>query len=64
MLKETFETGRAHKPIRLWSRYEQQLGDAFDEMTSDIITKTNLPVESILEIHLSQLQQRFSLVMG
>ena len=64
MLKETFETGRAHKPVRLWSRYEQQLGRAFDDVTFDIITKTSLPVESILEIHLSQLQQRFSLLMG
>jgi len=64
MLKQTFETGRAHKPVRLWSRFENQLGRAFDEITFDIITKTNLPVESILEIHLSQLQQRFSLLMG
>jgi len=64
MLKETFETGRAHKPVRLWSRYEQQIGRTFDEITNDIITKTNLPVGSILEIHLSQLQQRFSLLMG
>jgi ABC-type glycerol-3-phosphate transport system substrate-binding protein len=64
VLKETFEHGRAHKPVRLWSRYEQQLGRAFNEITNDIITKNNLPVESILEIHLSQLQQRFSLLMG
>jgi hypothetical protein len=64
ILKETFEHGRSYKPVRLWSRYEQQLGHTFDEITNDIITKTNLPVESILEIHLSLLQQRFSLIMG
>jgi len=64
ILKETFEHGRSYKPVRLWSRYEQQLGHTFDEITNDIITKTNLPVESILEIHLSLLQQRFSLLMG
>ena len=64
ILKETFEHGRPHKPVRLWSRYEQQLGQAFDEITNDIISKKSLPVDSILEIHLSQLQQRFSLLMG
>ena len=64
MLKETFENGRSYKPIRLWSRYEQQLGFAFDEITNDIITKKDLPIESILEVHLSRLQQRFSLLIG
>jgi hypothetical protein len=64
ILKETFEHGRSYKPVRLWSRYEQQLGHTFDEITNDIITKANLPVESILEIYLSMLQQRFSLLMG
>jgi multiple sugar transport system substrate-binding protein len=64
MLKETFEHGRSHKPLRLWSRYEQQLGHAFDDITKDIISKTSLPAESILEIHLSLLQQRFLLLMG
>lgn len=64
MLRETFEHGRAHEPIRLWSRYEQQLGQTFDEITNDIITKPNLPIESILEIYLSQLQHRFSMLMG
>lgn len=64
MLKETFEHGRSYKPIHLWSRYEQQLGTAFDSITDDIITKENLPIDSILEIHLSQLQQRFSLLLG
>jgi multiple sugar transport system substrate-binding protein len=63
MLKETFETGRSHRFLRLWSRYEQQLGYAFDEITNDIITQTNQPVESILENHLSQLERRFSLIM-
>jgi len=64
VLRETFERGRAHKSVQLWSRYEQQLGHAFDEITEDVITRTNLPVDSILEIHLSQLQHRFSLLMG
>jgi multiple sugar transport system substrate-binding protein len=64
MLKETFEHGRSYKPIRLWSRYEQQLGFAFDDITSDIITKKDLPIDSILEVHLSRLQQRFSLLIG
>ena len=64
ILKETFERGRSHKPMRLWSRYEQQLGRAFDDITNDIITKENLPVELILEIHLSTLQRRFSLLLG
>lgn len=64
MLKETFENGRSYKPIRLWSRYEQQLGFAFDDITNDIITKQDLPIESILEVHLSRLQQRFSLLIG
>ena len=64
ILKETFERGRSYKPIHLWSRYEQQLGFAFDDITNDVITKPNLPIESILEIHLSQLQQRFSLLIG
>ncbi len=63
-LKETFEHGRSYKPIRLWSRYEQQLGFGFDDITNDIITKKDLPVESILQVHLSQLQQRFSLLTG
>ena len=64
VLKKTFETGRAHKSVQLWSRYEQQLGRALDEITADVISKSNLPVDSILEIHLSQLQHRFSLLMG
>jgi ABC-type glycerol-3-phosphate transport system substrate-binding protein len=64
VLKETFETGRAHKSVNLWTRYEQQLGRAFDEITADVISKSSLPVDSILEIHLSQLQHRFSLFMG
>jgi hypothetical protein len=50
--------------VQLWSRYEQQLGRALDEITADVISKSNLPVDSILEIHLSQLQHRFSLLMG
>ena len=64
ILTETFEHGHSYKPIRLWSRYEQQLGFAFDDITNDIITKKELPIESILEIHLSKLQQRFSLWLG
>jgi hypothetical protein len=64
VLKKTFETGRAHKSIYLWTRYEQQLGHAFDAITDDVIAKSKLPVDSILEIHLSQLQHRFSLLMG
>jgi ABC-type glycerol-3-phosphate transport system substrate-binding protein len=64
ILKETFEHGRSYKPVRLWSRYEQQLGFAFDDIVNDIITKQDLPIESILEVHLSQLQQRFSLLIG
>jgi ABC-type glycerol-3-phosphate transport system substrate-binding protein len=64
ILKETFEHGRSYKPVRLWTRFEQQLGQAFDDITSDIISKNTLPVESILEIHLSLLQQRFSLLLG
>jgi hypothetical protein len=64
VLKETFETGRAHKSVNLWSRYEQQLGHALDEITSDVLHKSTLPVDSILEIHLSQLQHRFTLLMG
>ncbi len=64
VLKETFETGRAHKAIQLWSRYEQQLGRMLDDITADVVSKPNLPVDSILEIHLSQLQHRFSLMMG
>jgi len=64
MLKETFENGRSYKPIRLWSRYEQQLGFTFDDITNDVITKMDLPIDSILEIHLSRLQQRFSLLIG
>jgi len=64
MLRETFERGHAHTPIRLWSRFEQQLGQTLDEITNNIITKPDLPIESILEIHLSQLQQRFALLLG
>jgi len=64
MLQETFEHGRSYKPMRLWSRYEQQLGFAFDDITNDTITKKDLPSESILEVHLSQLQQRFSMLIG
>jgi multiple sugar transport system substrate-binding protein len=64
VLKKTFESGRAHKSIHLWTRYEQQLGRAFDEITKDVISKSSLPVDSILEIHLSQLQHRFSLLIG
>ena len=64
VLKETFETGRTHKSVQLWTRYEQQLGHALDEITEDVLSKANLPVDSILEIHLSQLQHRFSLLMG
>lgn len=64
ILTEAIEHGRSYKPIRLWSRYEQQLGFAFDDITNDIITKRDLPIESILEVHLSQLQQRFSLLVG
>lgn len=64
VLKKTFETGRAHKSVNLWTRYEQQLGRALDEITNDVISKSSLPVDSILEIHLSQLQHRFSLLMG
>jgi ABC-type glycerol-3-phosphate transport system substrate-binding protein len=63
VLQETFEHGRAHRPGRLWARAEQQLGHAFDDITTDIITKLNLPVESILEIHLSQLRHNFSLLL-
>ena len=64
VLKETFETGRAHQSIQLWSRYEQQLGHMLDEITADVLNKPGLPVDSILEIHLSQVQHRFSLLMG
>ena len=64
MLKETFENGRSYKPIHLWSRYEQQLGFTFDDITNDVITKMDLPIDSVLEIHLSRLQQRFSLLIG
>jgi multiple sugar transport system substrate-binding protein len=64
ILTETFEHGRPYKPIRLWGRYEQQLGSTFDNITNDVITKKDLPIESILEVHLSQLQQRFSLLVG
>lgn len=59
MLKETFENGRSYKPIHLWSRYEQQLDFVFDDITNNIITKTALPIDSILEVHLSRFNNAF-----
>jgi ABC-type glycerol-3-phosphate transport system substrate-binding protein len=64
VLIETFKNGRTHKPTMLWSRHEQMLGHAFDEITSDVLSKTSMPIESILDIHLPSLQHRFSLLMG
>jgi multiple sugar transport system substrate-binding protein len=63
VLKETFETGRGHKPMQLWSRYEQQLGHMLDEVTTEVLDRPDGTVDSILESHLSQLQHRFSLMM-
>lgn len=64
VLKETFETGRAHKPVRLWSRYELQLGHTLDEITEEVLSRPDLPIDDILETHLSALQRRFSLMTG
>lgn len=64
VLTETFKTGRTHKPTMLWSRHEQMLGHAFDEITADVLSKTSMPIESILDIHLPSLQHRISLLMG
>jgi ABC-type glycerol-3-phosphate transport system substrate-binding protein len=63
-LQKTFETGRAHKAIHLWSRYERELGYTFDEITRDVLARSSLPVDAILETYLTQLQHRFSLLMG
>jgi len=56
-LRDTFLKGRAHKPIRLWSRIEFQLGRALDDITADILNTTDTPVETILDTHLPQMQE-------
>lgn len=63
-LREAFLKGQAHKSIRLWSRIEFQLGRAFDDITSDILNKTNLPVETILDTHLQQIQEHLELMLA
>jgi multiple sugar transport system substrate-binding protein len=64
VLRATFEGGRAHKPVQLWSRYETQLGHVLDEITKDVISKFVQPIDEVLENHLAPLQQRFALLMG
>ncbi len=64
VLKETFEHGRTHKPFMLWSRYEQQLGQALDDITADVLSRTGILVDALLEIHLPSLQHRFTLLLG
>jgi hypothetical protein len=62
-LRDTFLNGRAHKPIKLWSRIEFQLGRALDDITADILNKTDLSVETILDTHLSQMQEHLELML-
>ena len=62
-LRDAFLNGRAHKPIRLWSRIEFQLGRAFDDITADILNKADMSVETILVTHLQQLQEHIELIL-
>ncbi len=63
-LRDAFLKGQAHKSIRLWSRIEFQLGRAFDDITADILKMTGLPVETILDTHLQQLQEHLELMLA
>ena len=63
-LKTAFLHGQAHKPIRLWSRIEIQLGRAFDDITADILNKADMPVDTILNTRLQRLQEHLELILA
>ena len=63
-LRTAFLQGQAHKPIRLWSRIEFQLGRAFDDITANILNKAEISVETILNTHLLQLQEHLELILA
>jgi hypothetical protein len=63
-LRTAFLQGQAHKPFRLWSRIEFQLGRAFDDITADILNKPEISVDNILNTHLLQLQEHLELILA
>jgi multiple sugar transport system substrate-binding protein len=63
-LRTAFLQGQAHKPFRLWSRIEFQLGRAFDDITADILNQPEIPVDTILNTHLLQLQEHLELILA
>ena len=63
-LRDAFLNGRAHKPIRLWSRIEFQLGRALDDITADILSNEDMSVKTILDTHMLQMQEHLELMLA
>jgi len=60
----TFQNGRPHRSMRLWSRIERQLGQTLDEISTELLDDPNAKVEVVLQKYLDPLAKRLTLLLN
>jgi multiple sugar transport system substrate-binding protein len=63
-IRHTFQNGRPHRTMRLWSRIERQLGQTLDEISAELLADPAAKVGDILQKHLDPLAKRLTLLLN
>jgi multiple sugar transport system substrate-binding protein len=63
-IRYTFQNGRPHRTMRLWSRIERQFGQSLDEISTELLNDPAAKVGDILQKHLDPLAKRLTLLIN
>lgn len=63
-IRYTFQNGRPHRTMRLWSRIERQLGQSLDEISTELLDDPAADVMGVLQKHLDPLVKRLTLLLN
>jgi multiple sugar transport system substrate-binding protein len=62
-VKETFQRGRVHTPIRLWSRIEHQLGNALNQIAAQLIADPSCDPDLTIRSQLEPLTAQMNMLL-
>jgi multiple sugar transport system substrate-binding protein len=63
VIKETFQRGQVHTPIRLWSRIEHQLGVALNQIASQVIADPAHDLDLTIRAQLEPLATQMNMLL-
>ena len=63
VIKDTFQRGRTHAPIQLWSRIEHQLGMALNQIAAQVIAAPKGDLDAIIRARLEPLAEQMNMLL-